>query len=167
MNPSCSHFKSALKTLLVNNFMSRHSAGANCEEDESEGALNSLKPFLIAPDKPVEKEEYVVDTHFLERVEDELFVFKNYGKRAIHLHAYLSGYVAKRLLKIIGVCKICRRELITPTSTNAHDYVECRAYGPKALVRAETNYINIFSKAFLSCSTTCQRSAPKIILSQN
>jgi hypothetical protein len=46
IKPTCTHFKAAFKTLILNNFMAAHSIGANCEEDESEAALCSLRYFI-------------------------------------------------------------------------------------------------------------------------
>ncbi|KAH1028315.1 hypothetical protein HUJ05_001681 [Dendroctonus ponderosae] len=40
--PSASHFESSFKALITNNFISSHSPGANCKEDESEGALKNF-----------------------------------------------------------------------------------------------------------------------------
>ncbi|KAI4459370.1 transposable element-related [Holotrichia oblita] len=37
VNPTPAFFSIAFKTLLLNNFMSTHSPGANCEDDNSEG----------------------------------------------------------------------------------------------------------------------------------
>ncbi|KAJ8914162.1 hypothetical protein NQ315_016241 [Exocentrus adspersus] len=45
-NPSCTAFISSTKTLLINNFLSSHSAGSNCEEDESDGVLDTLREFI-------------------------------------------------------------------------------------------------------------------------
>jgi hypothetical protein len=57
INPTCTHFKAAFKTLILNNFMAAHSIGANCEEDVSEGALCSLRYFIYG--------ELSEDTHIL------------------------------------------------------------------------------------------------------
>ena len=39
----CHSFVSAYKTLVLNNLISPHSPGANCEEDFTEGSLTSFK----------------------------------------------------------------------------------------------------------------------------
>lgn len=43
INPNCHSFVSAYKTLVLNNLISPHSPGANCEEDFAEGSLTSFK----------------------------------------------------------------------------------------------------------------------------
>lgn len=45
VNPTPASFISSFKTLVINNFSSVHSPGANCEED-SNISLNNLKSFL-------------------------------------------------------------------------------------------------------------------------
>jgi hypothetical protein len=35
--------------LIINNFVSPHSAGANCESDESIGSLDNLRNFIEQP----------------------------------------------------------------------------------------------------------------------
>ena len=45
VNPTCSAFRDAFKTCILNNFLSPHSPSANCEVDESAGILDSLKDF--------------------------------------------------------------------------------------------------------------------------
>jgi hypothetical protein len=46
INPTCASFISSCKSLLINNFVSHHSVGANCEEDDSEGSLDNLRSFI-------------------------------------------------------------------------------------------------------------------------
>ncbi|CAI6374112.1 unnamed protein product [Macrosiphum euphorbiae] len=45
-NPTCEMFASAYKTLLLNNLMSAHSPGSNCEEDFSGGCLTSYQTLF-------------------------------------------------------------------------------------------------------------------------
>jgi hypothetical protein len=44
--PTCSSFISSYKALLVNNLVSPHSIGSNCDEDDSAGVLDTLKEFM-------------------------------------------------------------------------------------------------------------------------
>ncbi|GLV38177.1 hypothetical protein CBL_12823 [Carabus blaptoides fortunei] len=46
ISPNCSAFKPAFKMLTINNFRAKHSLGANCEEDVTEGALSTLRELL-------------------------------------------------------------------------------------------------------------------------
>lgn len=142
VNPSCDSFISSFKSLIINNFMSAHSPASNCEKDESEGALDSLKEFLMREMEGIAP----TDTHE-DALIDPKFVFSD-TKHAIIIktHAYIAGYLARRILRAIGGCKQCKNALITKEATEEHLLIEERAYNPKALVRPSTPFINIFSK---------------------
>lgn len=92
-NATCSSFISSTKTLLINNFVSPRSAGANCETDESGDVLASLRhfitgqvvidvvpPVIARPVYPLVSERETVDNEFGE--------FNN---------ANTAGYVLRRL----------------------------------------------------------------------
>jgi hypothetical protein len=53
-NPTCTSFEASFKTFIVNNFVSPHSAGANCEEDESTEALDCLQNFINVESDEIE-----------------------------------------------------------------------------------------------------------------
>lgn len=44
-NPTCFHFQSSFKSLIINNLISSHSVGANCQTDNCEN-LTNLKQLL-------------------------------------------------------------------------------------------------------------------------
>jgi hypothetical protein len=96
INPTCTHFKAAFKTLILNNFMAAHSIGANCEKDVSEGALCSLRYFIYG-----------------ELSEDTYITIGLCNRHTLMIHGYMTGYVAKTILKLVGNCKKFRHELIT------------------------------------------------------
>lgn len=158
-NPTCSHFRSALKTLLVNNFVSGRSPSKNCEDDDT-SVLNTLRTFLM---RPAEKEEECeADQIYFIDDADDVFEFTAYSKQAIQIHAYLAGYIAKKIFKVIHVCKTCRRDLIGP-STNVHDVIEAKAYNHKALLRPDTWFVNLFGEM---CDIL-HHYLPKLILENN
>jgi hypothetical protein len=108
INPTCTHFKAAFKTLILNNFMVAHSIGPNCEEDVSEGALCSLQYFIYG--------ELSEDTHILPldyATHKVLHLNPVIGRHTLMIHGYMTGYMAKTILKLVGNCKTCRHELIT------------------------------------------------------
>ncbi|KAJ3658237.1 hypothetical protein Zmor_009990 [Zophobas morio] len=117
VNPSCNNFTASFKTLILNNFMSTHSAGANCEEDESDGALQRLKIFLdVSPSETASRDE------------------------TLQLHGYLAGYMSKKMLKAIGQCATCRKVLITDVDSDEYTIIKYREYKPNALLRPRTKY---------------------------
>ncbi|KAF0706516.1 THAP-type domain-containing protein, partial [Aphis craccivora] len=61
-NPNCHAFASAYKTLVLNNLVSSHSPGYNCEEDFTEGSLSSFTNFFesaIAPTSELENQIFI------------------------------------------------------------------------------------------------------------
>jgi hypothetical protein len=70
-SPDVSHFISSFKSLVINNYMSRHSVGRNCERDYTEGALDNLRCLLtgevVAGVVPLESEESNINLGDLEQ----------------------------------------------------------------------------------------------------
>ncbi|KAF0704545.1 Transposable element P transposase, partial [Aphis craccivora] len=58
-NPTCEMFASSYRTLLLNNLMSAHSPGSNCEEDFGEGTLTSYQSLfeMYADTQEIEEED--------------------------------------------------------------------------------------------------------------
>jgi hypothetical protein len=46
VNPTATAFQAALKTMVINNFVSVHSPGANCEDDGGIG-LTTLREYVM------------------------------------------------------------------------------------------------------------------------
>ncbi|KAE9523758.1 hypothetical protein AGLY_015818 [Aphis glycines] len=58
-NPTCEMFVSSYRTLLLNNLMSAHSPGINCEKDFGEGTLTSYQSLfeMYADTQEIEEED--------------------------------------------------------------------------------------------------------------
>lgn len=142
INPSCSSFVSSFKTLLINNFTSTHSPGANCEKDDNY-ALNSLQLFLqenIEDDTNNTNEENI--THDIEK-----FQFGEEEDEAIiNTHAYITGFIAKLIFKEVGKCSVCCNQLITSSSSSEHELISLREYRYKSLLRPRTQFRRMLSK---------------------
>ena len=80
--------------------MSPHSPGANCEHDDSEGALNSLMNFVTFNPTNVESTIIQIDVN----LNIQSFKFTDLSEIAIYTHAYLAGYMAKKIFRRIGSC---------------------------------------------------------------
>lgn len=119
VNPTCSAFKNSLKTILVNNFMTENSPLANCEEDESEGSLNTLKEFLMY------KQQKNDDNFFkYEFCKDESFIFYEPSqdfKNSNNISCW--RLYCEKIFKITRVCSTCRNELVT-NSNNSTSYIK-------------------------------------------
>ncbi|KAK9711207.1 hypothetical protein QE152_g25597 [Popillia japonica] len=79
--------------LIVNNFASPHSPGANCKEDNSDGALDSLKNFIYK----IQEETTDIDT--IEEEDDHFAFTTTNNERIKKTHAYIAGYVARKILR--------------------------------------------------------------------
>lgn len=109
MYPDVAHFVSSFKALLVNNFFSTHSPGANCEEDFSLGALDNLRCFLTG--------EEVAGVTLLDTSEeaslnlnlDDLPRTIRKTRVAKATLAYVSGYIEKKKKSKFGNGDECRR----------------------------------------------------------
>jgi hypothetical protein len=132
VNATCYAFVTSFKSLVVNNFLSPHSPGSNCEEDEIEGALDSLRHF-------VEGKNVGVQTLQINIEQDPNFSFA-FTKNCI------ENYVARSLLKSIGVCSSCREQLLLG-SVNTDPVLQFRDYRPNALLRPGSHFILLFKKA--------------------
>jgi hypothetical protein len=144
INPTCSSFTASYKSLLINNFVSSHSPGANCEEDEHEGALDSLRHFIETsqgPDNPTV--EIVVETEHAAEVPQ-----RDPAPLLIQTHAYIAGYMAKKILKQVGICKTCRSDLLVGSGVenDYHNLIKFREYAPRALLRPNTPFIILFGR---------------------
>lgn len=65
------------------------------------------------------------------------------------MRAFIGGYIAKHLLKSIGVCSTCRRDFITNgTSAIGTDagLIIARSYKPSLLLQPTSNFMKIFSR---------------------
>ena len=144
VNPTCQSFVASFKTLLVNNFMSPHSPGSNCEEDETEGSISTLREFLedtgthhYSHQPPQNFEESEDENEEPPRTPPLEFL-------EIQTQAYVAGYVAKRILKRTK-CDNCRVQLITNDNLPAHELIKYRTYAHAELLKPGTTYINLFN----------------------
>lgn len=141
VNPTCSSFISSFKALLINNFMAPHSAGSNCEEDETEGAIDALRQFLLG----IEEDDGV--TPFPQTAIDANFVLSSSGPTNA-THSYIAGYIARQLLRLVGQCPVCRSQLIVNYNSNhEQDVISMRQYTARSLLRPNTQYMQVFSQS--------------------
>lgn len=143
VNPTCFSFKNSLKTVVVNNFTSRNSPFKNCEDDESDGSLNSLKELLCTKSSS-EKKFF----HF-EFSKDESFqIVEPSDKLCVQTTALVGGYLVRKMFKRIKVCRTCRKDLVSPSNlANSDEYklIDFRAYTPRCLIRPHTRFIRFLN----------------------
>lgn len=122
--PSASHFQSSFKALIINNFMSSHSPGANCEEDDNEGPLSNLRHFITGEVFPGILS--LPNDVSLPPVPPEIAISRRtkLGKCTIN---YISGFIFKKLLRKIN-CAACRQNLSFRDQNVDLDFIEARQY---------------------------------------
>jgi hypothetical protein len=132
-SPDVATFTTSFKTLSVNNFFARHSPGANCEQDDSHGALDTLRCFVtgeeIAGITSFHSSTSTVDLPHLPLHHRKSRV----GKATL---AYIAGFVGNSLLKKYGNCKMCREVLLTSDGTAVPvEVIEARTYSASHLTK--------------------------------
>lgn len=129
VNPSCHAFASSYKTLLLNNLMSIHSPGNNCEEDFATSCLSSYHEIFINsntensntnenivchdfPQKPCIQNQHGINVEYL----------------TSQTHTYISGYILKKInLLLLKNCS-CLAQLCSTQSNNNHNLITAREY---------------------------------------
>lgn len=173
VNPNTTSFTAAFKTLLLSNFLSPHSLGANCEEDSSDGALDTLRDFIFKDDKllPVQSVSLSPETSQNEMVGPKLNCEQSSSQSVNHCEAeiknnvmgphfeneinvqrkrirvavdgYISGYVAKEVYAVTKNCDVCKTELIAVIEQPEHDFIIARRYTPKSLCLPHTGFVKL------------------------
>jgi hypothetical protein len=135
-NPTCSSFITSCKSLIVNNFVSPHSAGANCESDESIGSLDNLRNF--------------VEQRNLERVAPEVdpLSFSNFevvpNVVANYTSAYVAGFVARKVLTKNGACDLCKEKMCSKVNLKENVLIVERQYEACNLIHPSSHFTAIF-----------------------
>jgi hypothetical protein len=81
----------------------------------------------------------------LDYADDKLITFKpvkGQGDIILQVHGYITGAMAKTLLKSIGFCKPYRADLKTEVSSE--ELIEAREYKPNILLRPRSRFIVLF-----------------------
>lgn len=101
--PDANHFITSYKALIINNFMAKHSPGANCEEDMTVGLLDNFGALLTGQE--------IMGVAPL--IEDQLpnievTPLKSCERSSV---AYIAGYAAKMISDATSNCEACSNYL--------------------------------------------------------
>lgn len=116
INPSPVVFAGNFKTLLINNYVSSHSLGANCENEESHSLINNVKQFLnqtapIIEDISFQSSSYEAPSLNVVSYVDKISV------------GYISGFITKKIRSFYK-CTICKDNIICKDKVSEwHDLV--------------------------------------------
>lgn len=136
--------------------MAPHSVNANCEDDECDGALDTLKNFII-DEVPIDVEAapfepLTHDLHFSQEEPDEL---------RIKTHSYISGYVLRKLLRQTNSCAYCKESLSASNISSEHDIIIARSYKNCNMTCPSSNFRKLFTETTKVMSTVlntvCER----------
>jgi len=142
INPNCYQFICSFKTLLINNFLSLKSAG-NCEFDDSEIALCNLKQFIESGSSSVllNEDDINVDILSIPMIDVPLTLDVSYlTDMTIE---YVSGYLARSVLKKTNFCRLCKNELVNDVKNN--DLIKVRDYTKKSLLYPSDKFKQIIN----------------------
>ncbi|KAJ8914061.1 hypothetical protein NQ315_017582, partial [Exocentrus adspersus] len=101
-NPSAAHFLTSYKALLINNFLSSHSPGSNCEVDQAEGALDTFRHFIT--NETLEDATTVLDQDETHLEIPSALISSRKSKISRCTVTYISGFILRRLFKKINNC---------------------------------------------------------------
>lgn len=132
INPSASHFVSSFKALIINNFMSVHSPGSNCEQDESIGLLGNLKNFFLQQSFQNRECMPLLDVE----IPSAVVAFKK-SKISRCTQVYIAGYITKKLFEKIK-CGSCKQKLLYRDHDEDTDFITARQYKHSNLIKPGT-----------------------------
>ena len=149
-NPSCTSFSASYKKLILNNLMSTHSPGSNCEDDLATSCLTSYQHLFDnttleqgkGNDSNSEVAKIVVSA---ETTTDSLIGQpEDVQNLTVQIHTYISGYIIKKLNKIFFKNCNCLKQLCTTQSSSFHDIISNREYSKNII------YLKYPNEAFCS-----------------
>lgn len=146
IQPDCYQFLCSFKTLLINNFTSIRSAG-NCEHDDSEEALDNFKKFVESgfnfPNLSKFEYENKIINLPLSNPPDTIELAP-ISDMAI---GYISGYLARTVLKEFNFCRLCKSELISNTENNP--LIKARDFTKKSLMHPSDKFQRVIAQMLL------------------
>lgn len=138
INPDAYQFVCSFKTLLINNFTSIKSAG-NCEHDDSDGTLDNLKQFIESGTNRSLKEpeeNNIINIPMFDL--PNTFDVCDFTDMTI---GYISGYLARTVLKENTFCRLCKNILISNVKNN--NLIRVRDYTTKSLLYPSESFQKI------------------------
>lgn len=129
VNPNCHSFVSAYKTLVLNNLISPHSPGANCEEDFAEGSLTSYTNLFAK----AEQFSASITTNNSTAANFPETIYKLSTTTTYirgQTETYIAGYILKKLNKdLFKNCKYCLNQLCSKNiSEDYQQLITAREY---------------------------------------
>nr|CAH7720854.1 unnamed protein product [Callosobruchus chinensis] len=119
-NPTCNHFKNHFKTLLINNFSSRHSMSSNCEDDETKNVILAVKKIVTQDVIPTTTDLGTFSVH----IPPQRMTYMS----KVSL-GYVSGFMTKYVKKYISACANCKGSIFSENPVDEwHDLIRAKEY---------------------------------------
>ncbi|KAG8236871.1 hypothetical protein J437_LFUL017075 [Ladona fulva] len=116
-NPTCWQFGSALKTCMLNKLVSGKTRSSNCIQN-TDHVLDGLRSFLS---------QTGTNTRRSNKPNCEVYEPENLTVLQMQSVCYVSGYVARKVLKSIG-CMTCQQSLLSDAREPGNTYIYFREY---------------------------------------
>lgn len=125
IKPTYGLFVIAYKTLLLNNLVSAHSPGANCEEDFAEGSLATYKNLFFLNQEIRSSPNISVDLP----IQNMTYLSETTEKLQQFTHTYISGFIIKKLNKsVLNGCSNCLKKMCSDQISSDHKLIVAREY---------------------------------------
>jgi len=125
-NPNCNAFTSAYKTLILNNLVSSHSPGSNCEEDFTEGSLASFKNLFLSAQKNTPTSDKIIAADLpvtINQLPDSASYLQG------QTHSYMAGFIIRKLNReFFKNCKHCLSQICSNRPSKHHQLIAAREY---------------------------------------
>lgn len=129
-NPTANLFPATFKSILISNFSSTHSLGANCQKDDTDGALDSLRNLLTGETQAIKHRSTNKTSVNEEKLQE---IYKSIRGKSSYVttisYTYIAGYVAKKILKKVKHCNECKNSLLDYRKDNKDfDLIKAREH---------------------------------------
>lgn len=149
VNPTCASFISSFKTLLISNLTARNSISSNCEKDDCNGLLDSLKSLLLLGEPDVSEINENLPKSYLPKnitlPKDSnyktLYTSSNLQKNT---KSYVAGSIIKKTKPFLNNCKICKYKLTSDNFLNKHNFIKTLEFKQLNLIHPKTRASNLY-----------------------
>lgn len=144
INPTPANFICSFKALVLNNFTSSHSVGANCEDDDCDGVIDNLKEFLF---NEIPLETNIEETGIIHHVQFDPVVTLPCPTNIVTSgsRAYVSGWIVKKIKNVTKNCSVCISKLSAQNVLKEHFIIQDREYLNCSLLYPGQELIDVYS----------------------
>lgn len=148
INPTCANFISSFKSLLISNLTTKNSVGANCEDDNCDGILSSLKDLLLLDEEETVEEEEDISklSHNLNFINPQTLNLPS-SFISNNTKSFVTGWIVKKIKPLVNNCKMCKTKLTSDKFLNEHNFIKICEYEKCNLIYPTTEASNLYGLA--------------------